>query len=221
MDLLFRAFSIGLILSIMPGPVFFVLLENSITKGVKSALALDLGVLISDIVYILLAVLFVEQINTLLTGENKQLFDIIGGLIFIIYGIYNWFKKTKITTGNAELAEVTEKFHLKESNNPKRNLGLSVAKGFLLNFANPLVIFYWLSVASIAKRESTEDSNSMLFLFLGSILLTFFSFDILKIFMAKKIKNFVNESMLNLLNKIIGVLFVAFGLFFMLRFMFR
>ena len=49
-------------------------IENSITKGIRSALALDLGVLISDIVYILLAVLFVEQINTLLSGENKQLF---------------------------------------------------------------------------------------------------------------------------------------------------
>ena len=221
MDLLFRAFSIGLILSVMPGPVFFVLLENSITKGIRSALALDLGVLISDIVYILLAVLFVEQINTLLSGENKQLFDIVGGSIFIIYGVFNWFKKTKITTGNAELAEVTEKFHLKESKDPKRNLGLSIAKGFLLNFANPLVIFYWLSVASIAKRESTDDSNSMLFLFLGTILLTFFSFDILKIITAKRIKNFVNERMLNLLNKVIGVLFVAFGLFFMFRFMFR
>lgn len=66
MDLLFRAFSIGLILSVMPGPVFFVLIENSITKGIRSALALDLGVLISDIVYILLAVLFVEQILSLI-----------------------------------------------------------------------------------------------------------------------------------------------------------
>jgi threonine/homoserine/homoserine lactone efflux protein len=145
----------------------------------------------------------------------------VGGSIFIIYGVFNWFKKTKITTGNAELAEVTEKFHLKESKDPKRNLGLSIAKGFLLNFANPLVIFYWLSVASVAKRESTDDSNSMLFLFLGTILLTFFGFDILKIFTAKKIKNFVNERMLTFLNKVIGVLFVAFGLFFMFRFMFR
>lgn len=203
----------------MPGPVFFVLIENSITKGIRSALALDLGVLLSDVVYILLAVFFVEQINALLTGENKQLFDIIGGSIFIVYGVFNWFKKAKITTGNEELAEVSEKFHLSESKDPKKNLGLSIAKGFLLNFANPLVIFYWLSVASVAKRESTDDSNSMLFLFLGLILLTFFSFDVLKIITAKRIKNLVTEKLLNLLNKVIGVLFVAFGLFFMFRFM--
>lgn len=219
MDLIFHAVSIGLILSIMPGPVFFVLIENSITKGIRSALALDLGVLLSDVVYILLAVFFVEQINALLTGENKQLFDIIGGSIFIVYGVFNWFKKAKITTGNEELAEVSEKFHLSESKDPKKNLGLSIAKGFLLNFANPLVIFYWLSVASVAKRESTDDSNSMLFLFLGLILLTFFSFDVLKIITAKRIKNLVTEKLLNLLNKVIGVLFVAFGLFFMFRFM--
>ena len=33
MDLLFRAFSIGLILSVMPGPVFFVLLEIASLRG--------------------------------------------------------------------------------------------------------------------------------------------------------------------------------------------
>ena len=59
MDIVFHAFTIGLLLSLIPGPVFFVLLENSITKGIRSALAIDFGVMLSDIVYILLSVLFV------------------------------------------------------------------------------------------------------------------------------------------------------------------
>ena len=95
-----------------------------------------------------------------------------------------------------------------------------IAKGFLLNFANPLVIFYWLSVASVAKRESPDDSNSFLFLFLGIILATFISFDILKIITAKKIRNLVTHSLLNLLNKLIGSVFIGFGLFFIFRVIF-
>jgi threonine/homoserine/homoserine lactone efflux protein len=217
MDMFFHAFTIGLILSIMPGPVFFVLLEKSITKGIRSALAIDLGVLLSDVVYILLAVLFVEQINSLLSGDNKELFDRIGGLIFIGYGIVNLIKKTKIHDGDRELEDVTEKYHLQESPDPKKNFGLLIAKGFLLNFANPLVIFYWLSVASVAKRESPSDSNLFLIFYLGIILLTYFAFDLIKISGAKKIRNLVTEKLLVALNRIIGVLFIAFGLFFIFR----
>jgi threonine/homoserine/homoserine lactone efflux protein len=220
MDMIFHAFTIGLILSIIPGPVFFVLLENSITKGIRSALAIDFGVMLSDIVYILLSVLFVEQINSLLSGKNKELFDVLGGLIFIAFGIVNMFKKSKIHDGDQELEEVTEKYHLQESNNPKKNFGLMIAKGFLLNFANPLVIFYWLSVASVAKHDSPDDSNGFLFLFLGTILVTFFTFDVFKIITAKKIRNLVTVQLLNLLNKFIGSVFIAFGLFFIFRVIF-
>jgi threonine/homoserine/homoserine lactone efflux protein len=220
MDIVFHAFTIGLLLSLIPGPVFFVLLENSITKGIRSALAIDLGVMLSDIVYILLSVLFVDQINTLLTGKNKELFDILGGLIFIAFGLFNLFKKSKMHNGDQELEEVTEKYHLKESTDPKKNFGLMIAKGFLLNFANPLVIFYWLSMASVAKRESPDDSNGFLFLYLGIILTTFIAFDIIKIFTAKKIRNLVTVQLLNRLNKFIGSVFIAFGLFFIFRVLF-
>ena len=220
MDFVFHAFTIGLLLSLIPAPVFFVLLENSITKGIRSALAIDFGVMLSDIVYILLSVLFVDQINTLLTGKNKELFDILGGLIFIVFGVFNLFKKSKMHNGDQELEEVTEKYHLKESADPKKNFGLMIAKGFLLNFANPLVIFYWLSMASVAKRESPDDSNGFLFLYLGIILTTFIAFDIVKIFTAKKIRNLVTVQLLNRLNKFIGSVFIGFGLFFIFRVLF-
>jgi len=39
----------GLFLSFMVGPVFFILLETSITKGFRAAMAFDLGVVLGDI----------------------------------------------------------------------------------------------------------------------------------------------------------------------------
>ena len=53
MELILKGIVTGFILSIMIGPVFFVLLETSITKGIKAAIALDLGVLVNDVVYVL------------------------------------------------------------------------------------------------------------------------------------------------------------------------
>jgi threonine/homoserine/homoserine lactone efflux protein len=39
----------GIFLSFMIGPVFFILIETSITKGFRAALAFDLGVVLGDV----------------------------------------------------------------------------------------------------------------------------------------------------------------------------
>ena len=93
MQFFLQAICIGFLLSVMVGPVFFVLLETSITKGIRAALALDIGVFISDILYILFALSFVDQITSINSGENKLIFGFIGGSIFIIYGTFYFFKK--------------------------------------------------------------------------------------------------------------------------------
>src|SRR5688572_25768204 len=79
----------------MIGPVFFVLLETSIRRGVRAALALDLGVLLSDVVYILIAYVFYSEVSTLISGENEGVLKIIGGILFLVYGAVTYFKKPK------------------------------------------------------------------------------------------------------------------------------
>ena len=79
MQFFLQAIGIGFLLSVMVGPVFFVLLETSITKGIRAALALDIGVFISDILYIMFALSFVDQISSINSGENKLIFGFIGG----------------------------------------------------------------------------------------------------------------------------------------------
>ena len=49
---LFTAVSIGFFLSFVLGPVFFVLIETSITKGLKAAISLNLGVILADVFFI-------------------------------------------------------------------------------------------------------------------------------------------------------------------------
>ena len=88
MEFLLKACSVGFLLSVMVGPVFFVLLETSIRRGFRAALVFDLGVLASDALYILLAYLFYAEVDKMSSGTNKALFGFIGGVIFIIYGIF-------------------------------------------------------------------------------------------------------------------------------------
>jgi threonine/homoserine/homoserine lactone efflux protein len=217
MDFFIQAFSIGFLLSVMVGPIFFLLLETSITKGFRSALALDFGVLVSDIIYVLIAVMFVEQIKGLIAG-NKLMFSMIGGAIFVIYGLISLFKKVALLDSQKLEGIDASPENSRQQNNTKDYVFLGL-KGFVLNFANPMVIFYWVSVASVANNAvPDENSTTWAFVFLGLVLLTFFSVDVLKIIAAKKIRPLVNQTLLNGLNRLIGIVFTLFGIFLILQF---
>ena len=200
MDLILKGIVTGFLLSIMVGPVFFVLLETSIRKGAKAAIAFDIGVLLNDVVYIIIAFLFFNQVEQLQQGDDNSALKLIGGVLFIIYGVISFFKKVK----GVEIEELGS-----EGRNLKGYLLLGL-KGFLLNLANPLVIFYWFSVMTLAAEEGSE-SNSRMLVFLGTILITFFSFDLLKIIGAKSLRPLVTNKLLKGLNRLIGIVFAAFG----------
>jgi hypothetical protein len=210
MDFYLQAFGIGFLLSVMVGPVFFILLETSITKGVRAALALDLGVFISDIVYILFAFIFASQLKSLTSGDGKNnlILAVIGGILFIGYGIYSFFKKPQF---NLEVSSA-------DVQNNKMDYVVLAIKGFVLNFANPAVIFYWIGI--LAKGYSlvdNEESHFQIFAFVCIVLLTYFGIDVLKILGAKKLRPLVTESLLVALNRLIGLVFFSFGLFLLLQ----
>ncbi len=49
------AIYLGILLSFLIGPVFFVLLETSVTKGFRAAMVFDFGVIAADILFIVVA----------------------------------------------------------------------------------------------------------------------------------------------------------------------
>ena len=211
MQFFLQAIGIGFLLSVMVGPVFFVLLETSITKGIRAALALDIGVFISDVLYIMFALSFVDQITSINSGENKLIFGFIGGSIFIIYGIFYFFKKSKM----ADLTLEAENTSKEVAAAPKDYLLLGL-KGFILNIANPAVIFYWLSILSLAAQsipDNTKNPNTWILLFISILLGTYFSIDVLKVFTAKRLRTLVNQNLLNALNILIGLIFFLTGIF--------
>ena len=202
MDLIAKGVVTGFILSIMIGPVFFVLLETSIRKGIRAAIAFDLGVILNDIVYIGIAFFFYNQVESLSEGQDNSMLRLIGGCLFIAYGAHNFFKKVKEFDIQDDTADV----------NSTRGYMLLALKGFLLNLANPLVVFYWFSVMTLGAKDAAEGGsiNSML-VFISAILITFFSIDLLKILGAKSLRPLVTHRVLAGLNRLIGIVFFGFG----------
>jgi threonine/homoserine/homoserine lactone efflux protein len=193
----------------MIGPVFFVLLETSIRKGARAALALDLGVLLSDLVYILIAYVFYSEVAALNSGEKSGLLKIIGGSLFMLFAFITFFKKVKEIKVDA-VGNIVQK--------PSDYVMLSL-KGFLLNLANPMVIFYWFSVMTLAEKNTNAPDNQegSIFFFILVLLITFFSFDLLKIFGAKKLRPLVTYKVLVTLNRLIGIVFFGFGIFLIIK----
>lgn len=73
------ALPIGFFLSFTLGPVFFVLLETSITKGVRPAIVFNLGVILADIVFISIAYFSTNQLLTKIQDDPSWM--VFGGVL--------------------------------------------------------------------------------------------------------------------------------------------
>jgi len=202
---IFKGIITGLILSFMIGPVFFMLLETSIMKGIRAAISFDLGVLLSDIIYIGVVYFFLNEVSRTI-DENKNLLTIAGGIILIGFGVSTALKKSAGKLNTDFISMVHQ----------PRDYGVLVLKGFFLNFLNPMVLFYWFAVLTI-DTESVATGGIQAFTFISVILTTFFTVDLLKIFGAKKLRIFITPALLKRLNLILGVILMIFGVVLLIR----
>jgi threonine/homoserine/homoserine lactone efflux protein len=202
---IFKGIITGLILSFMIGPVFFMLLETSIMKGIRAAISFDFGVLISDIFYIGVVYFFLNEVSRTI-DENRNLLTIAGGIILLAFGVSTALKKQ---TGklNTDFINMVHQ---------PRDYGVLMLKGFFLNFLNPMVLFYWFAVLTL-DTETVATGGIQAFTFISVILFTFFSMDLLKIFGAKKLRIFVTPALLKRLNLILGVILMIFGVVLLIR----
>ena len=206
MELILKAVFTGVILSLMIGPAFFLLLETSIKKGVRAALAFDLGIFLSDLFYIVIAYIFYGEVSKLVSGTHTELLKAISGGLFIIYGVISFFKKSKIQSQE----------EIDNSSNTSKDYLIQFLKGLMLNLVNPMVIFYWFSVMALGT-EHGADSWIDNILFIGVLLITFFSIDVLKIMGAKKLRPFITDQLLGSLNRITGAILFLFGVVLLLQ----
>ena len=194
---LFEGVSMGLLLSLLIGPVFFALISSSMQHGFRYAAMLAFGILVSDSLYGFLTYFGVSFL------ANAALFEAIlgyaGGLILIGFGISSLMKKQQ---------EGSESGLQDPPQAKKRN---AFAKGFSINGINPFVLLFWISIASLVSLKDSWSRSQILAYYLG-ILLTVFGTDLLKAFVAKQLGRFVTPRLLGLLNKGVGVTLIFYGL---------
>ncbi|MDH3321723.1 MAG: LysE family transporter [Flavobacteriaceae bacterium] len=194
-----NAFLLGLGLAFMVGPVFFTLIETSITKGARAAITFDFGVVLADSVFISIAyfgsVALLEKIQ-----DDPRLF-LIGGLVLILYGLFTIFhKKTKKIVTDETLVIVENTNYLK-----------LFLKGFFLNFINIGVLAFWLAIV-IAVSSNFQMNESKIFRYFALVLISYLVIDLFKILAAKQLKRKLTPVVILKIRQLLGVFFIVFGI---------
>jgi len=195
------AIPLGFFLSFMIGPVFFVLLETSVVKGFRAALVFDLGVVLADVIFILIA--YFSSYRLIESIKDDPALFIFGGLVMLTYGIISFVKNKKAQKNidpedPAELAQ--------------NNYFSLFIKGFFLNFINIGVLGFWLAIL-ITIGPKLELNPTRMFTFFTTVILSYFVTDIFKILLAKQLRNKLNPKNINFIKKIISVILIVSGIF--------
>jgi threonine/homoserine/homoserine lactone efflux protein len=189
----------GIFLSFMIGPVFFILLETSISKGFRAAMVFDLGVIFGDIFFISIAYLGSYRLITSLK-DDPALF-IFGGMVMLAYGIISFFKLRKTEKSPDEILKNEEL---------KKNYGSLFFKGFFLNIINIGVLGFWLAVI-ISVGPTMDMQTSRMLTFFTSVIVSYLLIDCIKIVLAKKLKSKMTPSNIHKIKKGISIVLMIFG----------
>ncbi len=194
-----NAVLLGFGLAFMVGPVFFTLIETSITKGFRAAFTFDLGVILADTMFITIS--YYGSVTILQKIEDDPRIFMIGGLVLVGYGLYTiFYQKTKKIVTDKELVVV-------ESNNYP---GLFL-KGFFLNTINFGVLAFWLAIV-IAVSSNFQVDSGKVFNYFAIVISTFLLTDIIKILAAKQLKAKLTPVVLRKIRHALGVFFIIFGI---------
>lgn len=194
-----NAVLLGFGLAFMAGPVFFTLIETSITKGVRAAFTFDLGVVLADVMFI--SISYYGSVSLLRKIQDDPRIFLIGGIVLMCYGLYTiFYKKTKKIVTDEELVVV-------ESNN---YFGL-LLKGFFLNSINFGVLAFWLAIVLAVSSNFHMDSGKV-FKYFTLVIATFLVTDFMKILLAKQLKKKLTPIFLRKIRLGLGIFFVVFGI---------
>jgi len=200
LEVLLYALPLGIALSFAAGPVFFVIIETSISEGKTKALMLDLGAALADVFFILLA--FYGSQSLLNSLQDNVWVGIGSGIAVAVFGAF-YVRKSR-TPGQ---------FQKRVKMKRKR---LFFIKGFLLNFLNIGVLFYWIA-ATVAIGTVVKYDPSKMLVFYVSVIVMYLLVDVFKIYFANRFKEKLRGRKIQMVEKVIGFVLVGFGLFIAVR----
>ncbi|MCH3995375.1 LysE family translocator [Prevotella cerevisiae] len=135
LNVIFKGMVIGIVASAPMGPVGILCVQRTINKGRWYGMATGVGASVSDIIYALITGLGMSLVLNFFRNEStKFYFQIIGGIILLLFGIYCF--RSKPMESAQHLSHVRSKGTLLHNG----------VTAFLITFANPLIVFLFIAL---------------------------------------------------------------------------
>ena len=199
---IYEGILLGLFLAFSIGPAFFALINTGISYGFRSGAALAFGIFFSDLFFVLVTVSLIHYgMSDLLTDPKHQAFlGVIGGIVLIVYGAFHFVSRNIKVDQENKLEIKTPRAYV------------LLIKGFFLNMFNPFVWIFWIATTT-AISSKYEFHLYRIIIFFASVLGMVISTDLLKTFVANKIKKVLNARMLLNVRYVSGGLLMVFGMY--------
>ena len=184
------------------GPLFFLILETSISKGIKAAFLIDLGAVLADTVFVLVAFLSTKSLLTDIK-YNPNLY-IFGGVLLTVYAIIS-----AITTIRKK-EEIIEN----EPIEPKGfHLFSYFIKGFFLNIINIGTFLFWLGLL-VSIAPTLELETSRIIVFFSTVMIGYLTLGFVKIVLAKQLSQTLTPPVIYKIRLSVCFLLAVFGIYF-------
>ena len=192
---------LGIILAFTIGPVFFTILEISVSKGFRAAVFFNIGVVFSEIVFF--AIAYASTSSLLESIQENPSWKVLGGVLLSFYA------------GITLLSMYQNKDDVDQySFNPKSespNVIKNMIRGFLLNIINFAVLVFWILVVA-NYGPGFQDTDYKMVMFFLAIVGTYFSIDLGKIYLAQQLKNYLTKEIIVKIKLAVNVIILIIGL---------
>ena len=182
------------------GPAFFSQIRTSVQYGFKKSYPFAFGVSAGDVIIVFLVLTVFKNVDLYEALHNVWVASI-GGGVLLMMGIHSFRKEVTSLDGKESRIKFKDK-----GGEPRRRY--IFFQGFVINFVNPLIWIYWVSVIALLTGELQLKPLERYIFFLG-VLSSTLSLDVLKCKLASLLQRIITAKVLNIMNKV-----TAFIMFF-------
>jgi threonine/homoserine/homoserine lactone efflux protein len=199
--MIFAAFQLGFVYSLLPGPVIIASSQRAVTGGWRQGLWFIVGVTLADLFYIAVINWGLSDIMT-----NSPLLS----LAFWVLG-GGWLVKLGLDAMRVPLDEQWFRTAIRKTLNFRRTM----VDGLLINLLSPLTVVGWIALGAnfIAQDNSNialPDNANLITLL--AILAGVLAWQVLIVGVASLLRQQINRRLLKTLSLIGGVCLIVYGL---------
>ena len=193
---LLKGLTFGLFLSISVGPVLFSIIKQRLNNGYRGGMSFVIGVSASDVSLVLVSNIFTELFNSLKVYKTEV--GVMGCIFLVSLGLFFlFFKKVKVNEDGKQVF----KFR-------KRDYANIFLSGYLMNTLNPAVFIFWITTSTAVINHNIQQK----IIIFTTCLVWMLGADVLKVFLAGKIRNRLTPHNIHILNRINGLILIVFGI---------